>query len=451
MTPARTICLGFLAVISVGAILLMLPISLSSHQWSDPITALFISTSAVCVTGLAVVDVGRYYSVFGEFIVALLTQIGGLGYMTATTFLLLLLGRRFGLKDKLALQQSLDMPGISGVLQLVKSIIGATLLLELTGAFLLLGVFIPKLGWNLQAIWFSLFHSVSAFNNAGFGLYTDNFTQFVNSPLLNFTITGLIILGGIGYQAIMEVFFWVRSGGFWRKRGQLRPDRFMFSLNFKIVTTTTLALLILGTIGILATELHNPDTLGALPWHGKILAAWFQSVTTRTAGFNTIDNGKLGSAALFMTIALMFIGASPGGTGGGIKTTTIRILTSVTKSVLQDQESVIIFQRQIPMALIRKAIAVLLGSLSVVVTSTILLTLSDSSIPFVQLLFESVSAFATVGLSTGITASLSVPGKLIIIGTMYVGRVGILLLVNAFIRESTRRIVRYPEEELLVG
>lgn len=451
MTPARTICLGFLTVIIVGALFLMLPISLSSHQWGDPIVALFISTSAVCVTGLSVVDVGKYYSFFGEFVVALLAQIGGLGYMTATTFLLLLLGRRFGLKDKIALQQSLDMPGISGVVQLVKSIISSTLIFELTGAFLLLGVFVPKLGWNLQAIWFSIFHSVSAFNNAGFGLLTDNFMQFVDSPLLNLTITGLIILGGIGYQSIMEVFFWVRSGGFWVKRGRLRPDRFAFSLNFKIVTTTTLALLLLGTIAILVTEFHNPQTLGPLSFSSKLLAAWFQSVTARTAGFNTIDNGKLGSAALFITIALMFIGASPGGTGGGIKTTTLRILVSVTRAVLQGKDSVITFQRQIPMALVMKAIAVFLGSLGVVVTSTTLLAIFDPAIPFAPLFFEVVSAFATVGLSTGITASLSVSGKLVLIGTMYVGRVGILLLMGALIGESSRSVVRYPEEELLVG
>ncbi len=451
MTPARTICLGFLTVITVGAILLMLPISLTNHQWSDPITALFISTSAVCVTGLSVVDVGKYYSFFGEFVVALLAQIGGLGYMTATTFLLLILGRRFGLKDKLALQQSLDMPGISGVLQLVKSIIGATLLFELTGAFLLLGAFVPQLGWNLQAIWFSVFHSVSAFNNAGFGLYTDNFMQFVESPVLNFTITGLIIFGGIGYQAIMEVFFWGRSRLGRNHAASLRPDRFMFSLNFKIVTTTTLALLLIGTVAILVTEFNNPATLGNLSWNGKLLAAWFQSVTTRTAGFNTIDNGKLGSAALFVTIALMFVGASPGSTGGGIKTTTIRILTGVTRAVLQGQSSVILFNRQIPMALIMKAIAVFLGSLSVVVVSTILLTLFDPAIPFVQLFFEVVSAFATVGLSTGITAQLSVGGKLVLIGTMYIGRVGILLLMSTLISENARSVIRYPEEELLVG
>lgn len=450
MTAARTICFGFLAVIGVGTVLLLLPIATTRGDWSDPVTALFMSTSAVCVTGLAVVDVGQYYSFFGQACLALLAQVGGLGYMTATTFLLLLLGRRFGLRDKLFLQQSLEMPGLKGVLQLVKSIIAATLILELSGAFLLAIGFAPQVGWQ-RAPWFGLFHSISAFNNAGFGLLSDNLMGYVDSPLVSLTIATLIILGGIGYQAIMEVFFWCRDRAWRSRRSPSQFDRFAFSLNFKIATTTTIVLLIAGTLIFLLTEYHNPATLGPLSPTGKWLAAWFQSVTPRTAGFNTIDQGKLTSASLFVTIALMFIGASPGGTGGGIKTTTFRTIYAVTRAVLQGKHEVVTFQRRVPTSLVLKAIAVFFGSLAIVVLSTILLALSDPDLEFITLFFEAVSAFATVGLSMGITASLTMTGKLVVIGTMYIGRVGVLLLMSAIVGDPKPSRLRYPEEDLLLG
>ncbi|PSB03790.1 TrkH family potassium uptake protein [Merismopedia glauca] len=446
MTVSRTVCLGFLAVIFVGALLLMLPISTANGSGSDFLTGLFMSTSAVCVTGLAVVDVGKYYSFWGQFFLALLAQIGGLGYMTATTFLLLLLGRKFGLKDKIAIQQSLDQPGLAGAADLIRSIIATTAIFELTGAFLLMLVFVPELGWQ-NGIWFAIFHSVSAFNNAGFGLKTDNLMSYVSSPIVTFTIGFLIIFGGIGYQVIMEMYLWVKE--------KVRRDRHRswYTLQFKIAVSTTVILLAFGTIAFFLTELNNPNTLAPLSLGDKWLAAWFQSVTPRTAGFNTIDIGKMTETGLFITIALMFIGASPGGTGGGIKTTTFRILYSCTKAALLAEEEVVSFKRQISIPLVLKAVGVFFGSLLVVIISTIIIELNEpeTKFQFLQILFEVVSAFGTVGLSTGITASVSAVSKTVLIATMYIGRVGVLLLMSSLIGNPNPRAINYPEENLLVG
>lgn len=444
MTVSRTICLGFLAVITAGALLLAMPFSTSDGTWSDPVTALFTSTSAVCVTGLSVVDVGKYYSFWGQVCLVALVQVGGLGYMTATTFLLLLLGRKFGLKDKVALQQSLDKSGLAGVVQLVQSILATTVLFELTGVFLLLLVFVPKLGFY-EGLWSSVFHSINAFNNAGFSLYSDSLMGYVDSPLVNFVITILIIFGGIGYQVIMEMYLWTRD------RLSKSHACIIFPLNFKVVTSTTIALLIFGTLAFLLLEFNNPATFGPLNFGQKVMAAWFQSVTPRTAGFNTIDIGQMTQPALFLTVLLMFIGASPGSTGGGIKTTTFRLLFSCTEAVLEGKEEVQCYQRQIPQALILKTVGVVFGSLVVVMTATILIELANPELEFMPALFEAVSAFATVGLSTGITAKLSLLSKLVVIVTMYIGRVGVLLLMGAILGDPKPCNFKFPEENLLVG
>ncbi|MCU0569055.1 MAG: TrkH family potassium uptake protein [Oculatellaceae cyanobacterium Prado106] len=444
MTVSRTICLGFIAVILVGTLLLGLPISTADGSWGSFITSLFTSTSAVCVTGLVVVDTGTYFSFVGQVFIILLIQVGGLGYMTATTFLLLLLGRRFGLREKIAIQQSLDRQGMSGVVQLVKSIIAMTLIIELTGTFAMMPVFIPQFGWP-GGIWMSLFHSISAFNNAGFGLLPDNLISYATSIPINLVIPLLIIFGGIGYQVIMELYLWARD----RLTGS--KECLLFPLNFKIAVSTTLFLLVTATIGLFFIEFTNPGTLGNFNLGEKALVAWFQAVVPRTAGFNSIDYGKMTTAGLFFTILLMFIGANPGGTGGGIKTTTFRILFSTTKAVLQGKDEVLCYQRQIPQDLVLKAVGVVFGSMSTVVLSTILIALTDPQIDFIRVLFESVSAFATVGLSTGITASVSTLGKLVLVATMYVGRVGVLLLMSALLGDPNPTSVHYPEENLLIG
>jgi trk system potassium uptake protein len=465
MTVSRTVCLGFLAVIFGGAIGLTLPISIAPGTGYDLPRlfhiALFSSTSAVCVTGLSVVDVGKHFTVFGQMILALLAQIGGLGYMTATTVIFLVLRKRLNLRDKIAIQQSLDASGLSGLPELIKSIIATTLVFESLGALLMFPTFanpalLPKYELlptfiqegpytPLKALWLSIFYSVSAFNNAGFGLFTDNVMSYVSSTPVSLTIAFLIIFGGIGYQFIMESYLAVRS----RLSGS--KQRRMFSLNFKLVLTMTTFLLGMGTIGFLMTESPNPATLGPLGPGDRLLAAFFQAVTPRTAGFNTIDIGKMTVTGSVITIALMFIGASPGGTGGGIKTTTFSVLSLCTAAVLRGKEEVLCFQRQIPIALILKAVAVVLGSAMTVIVSTVCLTLTDPSQNFLGLLYEAVSAFATVGLSMLGTANLSLPGQMVLIPTMYIGRVGVLLLMGSILGDPEPTFVQYPEENLLVG
>lgn len=424
MTIARTICFGFITVITFGALLLMMPFSSSDGTWNNPLVAFFTSTSAVCVTGLVVVDTGTYFSFWGQLIIALLISIGGFGYMMMTTFLMLLMGKKFDFRQKLAIQDSFDRPFLQGSRSLVKSIFATTLIFELTGIFLLFSVFSQKYE-GLQGIWMAIFHSISAWNNAGFGLLPDNLVSYQSSIIVNLAITGLIVFGGIGYQTIMEMFFFLRN------KLTKENQKFSFSLNFKVAISTTLVLLIGGTIAFFLTEFNNPDTLLNLSLKDKFLTAWFQSVTTRTAGFNSIDIGKMTMTSLFITIGLMFIGASPSGTGGGIKTTTIRILSHCTHSVLRGKDQVILYKREVSFPLILKAVAVVFGSATVVIIATFLILLDNTEFDFINILYEVVSAFGTVGLSVGITAKLSVSAKIILILTMYTGRVGVLLLMNA--------------------
>ncbi len=444
MTVARTICLGFLAVIAVGSILLIMPFSTSDGTWNNLIVALFTSTSAVCVTGLSVVDPGTYFSFWGQLFIALLAQIGGLGYMTTTTFLILLIGRKFDMRQKIAIQQALDRPGMSGSSEVIRSIIATTLIFEITGVFLLLPAFVPDYGWS-QGLWLAIFHSINAWNNAGFSLFQDNLIGYQSSFLVVFTISLLIIFGGIGYQVILEMYLWLRDRILQKTKAQV------FTLDFKVATSTTIILLVIGFIAFFCIEIRNIGTFGSLNLRGQLLVAWFQSVTPRTAGFNTVDISKMTTAGLFITIALMFIGASPGGTGGGMKTTTLRVLTSCTKTILQGKEEVLLYDRKIAISLILKAVGVLVGSVVTVILATILISLTDPKLDFIKILFEVVSAFATVGLSTGITGSVSIAAKLILIVTMYVGRVGVLLLMSAVLGDPRPTRIHYPEENLLVG
>jgi trk system potassium uptake protein len=440
--------LGFIAVISIGTLLLMMPFATTDGSWGDFLTSLFMSTSAVCVTGLAVVDPNTYFSFWGELILLLLIQIGGLGYMTMTTFLILLIGRKFDLQQRFAIQESFDRPFLQGSRNLVKSIIATTLIFELTGSFLLTYKFSQQ--YNLSdSLWLGIFHSVSAFNNAGFSLFKDSLIGYSDSIMVNLVITGLIIFGGIGYQVIIEIYLWLEH------LREKKKTRFYFSLNFKVVIRVTFLLLVLGTIAFLFIESQNPNTIADFNFKDKLMAAWFQSVTTRTAGFNTIDNGKLEINSLLITMILMFIGASPSGTGGGIKTTTLSILANCTRSVLRGKESVIVFKRTIPPPLVLKAIAVVFGSVITVIIATSLITFIEfrltSSVAAVGILFEVISAFATVGLSMGITASLSALSQLVIIAIMYIGRVGVILLIAALIGDPRPTAIKYPEENLLIG
>ncbi len=444
MTIPRTICLGFLAVIAIGTILLMMPFSTSTGNWNDPIKALFTATSAVCVTGLVVVDTGSYFSFWGQFFIICLIQVGGLGYMMITTFLALLIKRKFDFRQKFAIQQSFDRPFLQGSKNLVLSVLATTLIFEVIGMVLLLTVFSQDYG-IASSLWLAIFHSISAWNNAGFSLFSDSLVGYRSSVVLNLAISLLIIFGGIGYQVIIEMYLWFFS----KVKGHQK--RYCFSLNFKVVTTTSFVLLTLGAVAFLSTEFSNTATLNSLPLSEKIIAAWFQSVTTRTAGFNSIDIGTMTGAGLFITVGLMFIGASPSGTGGGIKTTTLGIIIGCTNSILRGHDQVRMFKRTVPMPLILKAVAVVFGSGITIAIATILLSLTDANLQLLRIAFEVVSAFATVGLSTGITDSISPLGQIVLVFTMYIGRVGVLLFISAILGDPEPSRIEYPKENLLVG
>jgi trk system potassium uptake protein len=444
MNLARTICLGFVGVISIGTFALMLPITGTSGSWNSPLVALFTTTSAVCVTGLSIVDVGTYFSFWGQLVIAIEAQVGGLGYMTLTTFLMLLIGRRFDFQQKLAIQDAFDRPFLRGSNSLIRSIIYTTLIFEALGAAIMFPTFAQQYGVGI-GLWYAIFHSVSAWNNAGFALFKDNLMSYHHSIPINLAISGLIIFGGIGYQVMIELYLAISH--YLRRQ----PGRFLWSLNFKVVVSSTLLLLVLGTAAIFLAEHRNPNTIANLTLGEQLITSWFQSVTTRTAGFNSIDNGKMTNAALFITMGLMFIGASPSGTGGGIKTTTLGILASATRSALQGKSTVIMFDRSVSTELLIKAVAVVFGSASVVVLASVAIALGDGHFHAIQVLFEVVSAFATVGLSTGITAQLSVFSQLVLVAVMYIGRVGILLLISALVGLHQPSAVKYPSENLLVG
>lgn len=444
MTIPRTICLGFLAVITIGTILLMMPFSTSTGNWNDPIRALFTATSAVCVTGLIVVDTGSYFSLWGQLFILCLIQVGGLGYMMITTFLALLIKRKFDFRQKFAIQQSFDRPFLQGSKNLVLSVLATTLIFEITGIFLLLTVFSKNHDFA-SSLWLAIFHSISAWNNAGFSLFSDSLVGYRSSLVINLVISLLIIFGGIGYQVIIEMYLWLVS------KAKNHQKKYCFSLNFKVVATTTFTLLVLGTVAFLFTEFNNPETLSSLPLSEKLTAAWFQSITTRTAGFNTIDIETMTGAGLFITVGFMFIGASPSGTGGGIKTTTLGIIIGCTNSILRGNNQVRMFKRTVPMPLILKAVAVVFGSGITIAVATILLSLTDSNLQLLKIAFEVVSAFATVGLSTGITDSISSLGQIVLVFTMYIGRVGVLLFMSAILGDPEPSRIEYPQENLLVG
>ncbi|MDR9403149.1 MAG: TrkH family potassium uptake protein [Halothece sp. Uz-M2-17] len=446
MSIARTICLGFIAVILVGTLLLILPFTTADGSWNDPITALFTATSAVCVTGLAVVDTGTYFSFWGQLVILLLIQVGGLGYMTTNTFLLFLIRKKFDFRQKVAIQESFDRPFLQGSANLLVSIVATTLLFELTGFFFLLPLFSDQ----ANPLWLALFHSISAWNNAGFSLFSNSLMPYQSSVPVNIVIPLLVIFGGLGYQAIFEIFLWLRQQ-FNQFVLRKNAEAFDFSLNSKIVIDTTIILLIFGTIAFFFTDFSNNNIFGYLSFKDRLLGAWFQSVTTRTAGFNTVPIEAMTDAGLFITIAFMVIGASPSGTGGGLKTTTLRILINGTISTLQGKTDVIIYKRRVPVNLILKALGVLCASVTLLSVVTALIAITDPALSFIQIFFEVCSAFATVGLSTGITSSLSALGKLIIVVTMYIGRVGVLIVINTLVRESRPSAIQYPEENLLVG
>ncbi len=439
LRPGQVLGLGFGVIILIGALLLSLPIATNNGTSIGLVNALFTATSAVCVTGLVVVDTGTYWTVFGKTIILLLIQIGGLGFMTMATAGAFIMGRRIGLRNRLIMQEALNQMSLSGIVRLTKYVILTTFAIEGIGALLLSFKFIPTFGFP-KGVAYSIFHSISAFCNAGFdimGNYT-SLTAFVTDPLVNIVIMGLILVGGIGFSVIIDV---ARN----RKYRKL-------SVHTKLVLVTSGVLLLIGFVLFLVIEWNNPATLGELSIPGKIIGALFQSVTPRTAGFNTIPIDQLETPSKLITMVLMFIGGSPGSTAGGIKTTTLGIIFLTILMVIRGKDDIEFSFRRISKDTANKALAVFSIVLTLALTIMILLSITEPHLEFSDIMFEVFSALGTVGLSTGITSSLSVPGKLIIAMAMFFGRVGPLTMVIALTRRGKRKsLVRYPEGKVSVG
>ena len=443
LRPPQLIALTFAAAILIGAVLLWLPFSHEAGKSITFIQALFMATSCVCVTGLAVVDPGSTFNVFGESVMLLLIQVGGLGIITLGTLFALALRRRLGVVGRINAQQQVSATSLGSATSLVRSIVLTSLLFEGLGALLLLPAFIPREG-VLRGIYYAIFHSISSFNNAGFSLYPTNLTGFVSDPLINMVVTLLIIFGGMGFLVQLNLLGWLRD----RRRNRL-------STNTRLSLTMTGVLLVVGTVFFALTEWNNPGTLAPLPLHGKLLASWFQSVTPRTAGFNTLDYGLMGFPALFMTIVWMFIGANPGSTGGGIKTNTFYVIVASAWSMVRGRRDTTLFDRRIDTETILRAMTVGLLSMGLVTVGFMLMLLlnTNKKVLFLQLFFETVSAFGTAGLSMNTTPLLNTAQEAVLIALMFLGRIGPLTFAVAFSRPASEKMLtRYPaDRDILIG
>ncbi|MFH1038092.1 MAG: TrkH family potassium uptake protein [PVC group bacterium] len=448
----RLIILSFLGTILLGTALLVLPFSTYTPGCMNVVDALFTAASATCVTGLVVVDTGTFFTPFGKAVILVLIQLGGLGIMTMSTFFLVMLGKRLTLKDRIMWQDTLGEKKVKGVKGLILLIVGMTVFLEAIGAALLAWRFHRAYHYPVgQAVVHGVFHSVSAFCNAGFSLYQNSLMRFGNDWCVIGIMGGLVLLGGIGFL----VWYNITHFYFWRKdrtrRGRLR-------LQSRIALAVSGMLLAVMFMLLLAAEWGN--TLEGLPLGEKVSRCFFQAVTPRTAGFNTLPVDRLNPATLWITIVMMFIGASPGGTGGGIKTCTFAVILASVYAMITGKKQVVLGRRSIEDQTAVKAISIAVISLGIIfiVCAVLFAVETTSARPFCrtgymgEIIFETVSAFGTVGLSTGITPHLSFPGKFVIILTMYVGRIGPLtlaLLIGR--RKRPPMLIRYPEESVMVG
>ncbi len=437
VSPAQIIVLSFVSIILIGSFLLYLPYSRVKGSDMRYIDALFTSTSAVCVTGLVVVDTGAAFSRIGHVFLLLLIQAGGLGIMTIAAFIQVSLGSEMSLYGRFSTAAFLDEANLKNLYKIIKFIVLVTFSIEIFGLFLFLPYFLPVSVNKGEALFYSIFHSISAFCNAGFSLYTTSFSGARSNLWANFVLILLIISGGVGFTVLLNIFRKVVKG---------KKER--FTVQTRIVFITTLFLILFGAVNFYIFEQDN--ILRGVRHQERFLVSIFQSVTARTAGFNTIDTSSLRSRTLFMMSILMFIGASPGSTGGGIKTTTIFLLVLSIITILKDQRFNTIFKRRIPYQVVNRAVAILVSAIGFVIAGVLLLGFSEK-FSFMEIYFETVSAFGTVGLSTGITPALSDFGKIVVMVCMLAGRIGPLTMVLAIRNVQRTRLITYPEERVMVG
>ncbi|UZW67987.1 TrkH family potassium uptake protein [Priestia flexa] len=419
--------------IIIGALLLMLPFSTTEPiSWID---ALFTSTSAMTVTGLAVVDTGTRFTVFGQTIIMLLIQVGGLGIMSFAVLIFIMLGKKIGFKERMMVQQALNQTNIGGVILLVKRLFIFSFVIELIALIFLAIRWVPEFGWE-KGLFFSLFHSISAFNNAGFVPLSDSLVQYAGDPLINITISLLFIIGGIGFTVLADL---------WEKKSYKK-----LSLHSKLMIIGTFIINTVAMLFIFFLEYGNAKTLGSLSLGDKMWTSYFQAVSTRTAGFNSIDIANLTDSTAFLMIILMFIGAGSASTGGGIKLTTFIVITFAVLSFIRGREDIVLLKRRLSTVYVVKALAISMIAIMFVFFATFAINITEPNTPFLKLMFEVVSAFGTVGLSMGVTPELSYVGRVIIIFIMFLGKIGPLTLAFSLAKPKREKI-RYPNEDVLIG
>ena len=445
LSTTQIILLSFLVTILIGSGLLALPISSASGEAVPYLDALFTATTSTCVTRLVTIPTVSTWSVFGQIVILLLIQIGGLGIITIMSGLMLLLNRKMGIDDRLLIQDAFNLNTMSGLAKFIKNVLIGTLIIEGVGAVLYMIVFVPDFG--ARGIWISVFNSVSAFCNAGIDIIAENsLCNYATNPLINIVTSALIILGGLGYIVWWDVIRVVKS----RSPKNRKIFRHL-SLHSKIAITATAVLILVGAILIFIFEYDNPLTIGKMSLFDKIQISLFQSVTTRTAGFATIPQENLTNASATVSIVLMLIGGSPVGTAGGMKTVTIAVLICSAFATIRNKNSVTLFGRRISEESIKKAVSVVVMFLTICAISTILLMATSNASPL-DAVFETVSATATVGLSRNLTATLNTFGKLIIIATMYFGRVGPISLAIALgSKNESQNVITEPTEDISIG
>ncbi len=445
MTPARVFLLGFAAIILLGAVLLVMPFASADGKSIGFINALFMSTSAVCVTGLAVLDPSTQLTIFGQLVMLLLIQIGGLGVMTTATFMFLLIGKKISLKERLAMQESLSQDSMKGVVKLTKRILIFTFLTEMAGAFILSFTFVPIMGF-WKGLFASIFTAISAFCNAGidilgsqYGAYASMTGLYGNSVAV-ITVMVLIICGGLGFLVFTDLYH----------KSKNKP----LSLHSRVALGMTGGLLLIGFLGFFFGEYSNPMTIGKMSLWDKIVNAMFQSATTRTAGFATIDQASMTESSKLLTMLLMFIGACPASTGGGVKTTTLFVMFAVLYTTLRDRDDVVVGKETIARKTTMRMVTIIVFAAVVVFAQTVVLWAAEGKeSTYIDYLFESISAFATVGLSLGITPGLTAVSKFSLCLTMFIGRLGPLTMGMAILQKAHKDKVKikYPDAKILIG
>lgn len=437
-SEVQVLALGFFIVIFIGGTILSLPISSASGEATNFLDSIFTATSATCVTGLVTVDTGTHWNLFGQTVIMILIEIGGLGFMSFATFISVLIGRRITLKSRLLMQEAMNTFNIQGLVKMLKKVMLFTFIIQFIGALILSTQLIPEFG-VARGIYISIFSSISTFCNAGFDLFGNfnSYTAYYDNSIILLTVSALIAIGGLGFIVLLELYNYKSTK--------------KLSLHAKVVLLITTILIVGGTIVMFILEYNNPNTIGNMNIKDKIVNSIVASISPRTAGINSIPIDKMTTTSKFITVILMFIGGSPGSTAGGLKTSTFGIILCTAISVIKGKENADIFGRTIPRGLQLKAVTLLIIGMGLVTTVTMALTIAEPNEAFLDVLYEATSAFGTVGLTTGVTQRLSEPGKIIIIMLMYLGRVGPLTVVMALISRKKGTNYKYPEGKILIG